>query len=357
MSGTMQYRVNRKWQNASQPGVMNFRMFWELMNFFEDHSGYSIVSYGTGATEEGFGTPAAWLAWNDPPPMGENAWFVVEATYSSATLNGDGSRQWQAKFQVANSVPYADTSGSDKGQDGVTGVVAVRLSPDGGWIGSATRDFVAVTSSGDLRWSYDAASDEDFNIHLAGDNETVVAVGQVVTNGFLTPNYAYQRAGYIGEIVRRNANHAKPEYLMAPYFADLTAAADYPVFKRDSDSTGMFHEASVIKNSFSLAADGTQVNQHMHGGLLRQGSYGSNFGRYCGTDPWSGEEVAFSPLLRQNFQEHQSLLGQLRFFSLINAFVAEGNLFTENILSSGYNTIAWSGLGFPWPGASTFPLF
>ena len=179
MSGTVQYRVNRKWQNFSQPGVMNFRMF------------------------------------------------------ASATLNGDGTRQWQVKFQVANSVPYADTSGSDKGLDGVTGVVSVRLSPDGGWVGSATRDFSAVVSSPDLRWSYDAASDEDFNLHLAGDNDTVVSVGQVVTNGFLVPNYAYQRAGYIGEIVRRNANHTKPEYLMAPYFADLTAAADYPVFKRD----------------------------------------------------------------------------------------------------------------------------
>jgi len=357
MSGTVQYRVNRKWQNSGQPGVVNFRMFWELLNFFDAHSAYSIISYGTGATEGGTGTPTAWLTWNDPPPMGENSWFVVRADLSSATLNGDGTRQWQVKFQVANSVAYADTSGSDKGLDGVTGVVAVRLSPDGGWVGGVTRDFVAVVDSGDLRWSSDAASDEDFNIHFAGDNETVVAVGQLATGVYASPNYGYQRLGYIGELTRRNANHPKPEYLIAPYFVDAGGAASYPVFGRGSNTNEMFSEASVIQNSFSLAADGSAVNQHMHGGLYRATSYISEFGRYCGTDPWSGEEVAFSPLVRQYWNEHQSLLGQLRFVSLINAFVAEGNLFTDNILSCGYNTTGRSGLGFPWPGATTFPLF
>ena len=358
MSGVMQYRVNRVWQNSSQPGVMNFRMFWELLTFFAEHTGYSIISYGTGPTEQGTSTPTAWLTWNDPPPMGENAWFVVRADNSSATLNGDGSRQWQAKFQVSNSSPYADTSGSDKGMDGNTGLVAVRLSPDGGWVGGATRDFSAVVSSADLVWCTDAASDEDFNLHLAGDNETIVAVGQVVTNGATTPNYAYQRLAYIGELARRNANHTKPEYLIAPKFYDAGQTPTEPIIGRTDNADHFFSEASVIQNSFSLAADGSEVNQHMHAGLYRAtGGYGSEFGRYAGTDPWSGEEIALAPLVRQNWQEHQSLLGQLRFFSLINAFVAEGNLFTDNILSCGYNTIGSAGVGFPWPGPTTFPLF
>lgn len=357
MGGTMQYRINRKWENATQPGVVNFRMFWELLNFFNDLTNFSIISYGEALVEQGTSTPTAWLTWNDPPPMGENAWFVVRANLSSATLNGDGTRQWQAKFQVANSVPYADASGSDKGEDGTTGIVTVRLSPDGGWVGGATRDFVAVTASQDLRWSFDAASDEDFNLHLAGDDDTVVAVGQLGTGVYAAPNYAWQRGGYIGQLARRNASHLKPEYLIAPYFADLSAAADYPVVGRGSDTTHIFHEASVIKNSFSLAADGSPVNQHMHAGLFRASSYHTWFGRYAITDPWSGEEVAFSPLVRQNWEEHQSLLGQLRMWTLISSLVAEGNLFADNILSCAYATITYSGVGFPWPGPTIFPLF
>lgn len=359
MSGTMLYRVNRKWENAGQPGDMNFRMFWELLTFFDDHPGYSIISYGEGAVEQGTSTPTAWLTWSDPPPMAENAWFVVTADNSSATLNGDGSRPWQAKFQVANSTTYADASGSDKGLDGTTGVVAVRFSPDGGWVGGATRDFVAVTDSPDLEWSFDASSDEDFNLHLAGDNETVAVVGQVGAGVFAAPNYALQRAGYLGEVARRNANHSKPEYLLAPNFRSTGGAADYPICGRYSNGSQQFSEASVILKSFSLAADGTEVLQHKHAGLFRDtASYDSFWQQNVDPEPWSGSYVSLGILLRQNYEEHNSLLGQLRFFGLLSNMIAEGNLTgSGSILSCGYNTTARAGVGFPWPGASTVPVF
>lgn len=359
MSGTLLHRVNRKWENASQPGVMNFRMFWELLNFFVDHPGYSIISYGVGGTEQGTSTPTAWLVWGSPPPMSENAWFVVNADNSSATLNGDGSRQWQAKFQVANSTPYADASGSDKGLDGTTGVVAVRLSPDGQWVGSATRDFLGVTSSPDLIWCTDAASDEDFNIHFCGDNETVIAVGQVVTGGYATPSYSYQRAAYIGETVRRNANHLKPEYLMAPNMRDATAAAAYPVCARFSNSTHQFSESSVIQNSFSLAADGSGVLQHKHAGMFRDTtSYDSFWGQSMDPEPWGGSYINMSVMFRQYYQEHNSILGQLRFFGLLSNMIAEGNLTGDGtVLSCGYSTTSRAGVGIPWPGSTVLPLF
>lgn len=359
MSGTMFYRVNRKWENASQPGDMNFRMLWELLNFFADNPGYSIISYGEAGVEQGAGTPTAWLTWADPPPMAENAWFVVNADHSSATLNGDGSRQWQAKFQVANSTTYADASGSNKGLDGTTGVVAVRFSPDGGWVGAATRDFVAVTASADLIWATDAASDEDFNIHFAGDNETIVAIGQLGTGVYLSPNYTYQRAAYLGELARRNANHTKPEYMMAPHFRDSGAASDYPICARYNNDSNQFSEASIIRNSFSLAADGSEVTRHMHAGMHRDTtSYDSVWGQGMDPEPWSGSYVNIGIPIRQNHQEHNSLLGQLRFFSLLSNMIAEGNL-TGNgtVLSCAQSTTSRAGVGFPWPGVTTFPLF
>jgi hypothetical protein len=359
MSGVMTYRLNRKWQNSAQPGDMHFRMFWELLNFFNDHAGYSIVSYGEGATEQGTSTPTAWLTWNDPPPMAENAWFVVNADNSSATLNGDQSRQWQVKFQVANSAAYADTSGSDKGLDGSTGVVAVRMSPDGGWVGGATRDFVAVTASGDLRWSSDSAADEDFNLHLAGDDDTIVVVGQVVTGGYTTPNYSYQRAGYLGQLARRNSNHVKPELLVAPYFIDAAAAAAYPICARYNSSTHQFSEASAIPNSFSLAADGTPVEQHMFAGMHRDTtSYDSFWQINSDPEPWGGTTVKIGIPVRQNFEEHNSLLGQLRFFASLSNAISEGNLTGDGTtLSCGYNTAVRAGVGFPWPGNTTVPVF
>jgi hypothetical protein len=355
----MTYRLNRKWQNSAQPGDMNFRMFWELLNFFNDHAGYSIISYGEAGVEQGTSTPTAWLTWNDPPPMAENAWFVVRADNSSASLNGDGSRKWQAKFQVANGSAYADASGSDKGEDGTTGVVTVRLSPDGGWVGGATRDFVAVTDSGDLRWSFDAASDEDFNLHLAGDDDTIVAVGHVATGSYASPTYNYQRAGYIGQLARRNANHAKPEYLIAPVFRDSTGAADYPVCARHNNSSYQFSEASVLSNSFSLAADGSQVLQHKHAGLFRDTiSYDAFWGQSFDPEPWGGSYIGFGCLVRQNYEDHNSLLGQLRFMVLLTNAIAEGNLTgAGSVLSCGYLTNTRAGVGFPWPGATTAPLF
>jgi hypothetical protein len=339
---------------------MNNGIFSELLFFLNDHPDMTFISYGEAGVEQGTSAPLAWLAWDQTgsPPWAENAWFVIRADKGSIDLTGDGSRQWQLKVQVSNLAAYADASGINYGENGNIGRVVCRFSPDGGWVGGGTRDFVAVTASGDMLFSEDTASDEDFNLHLAGDNETIVSYGQLKT-GLTTPDYRYGRAGYFGQIVRRSANHLKPEYAMVPRMIDATESAIRPICSRINSANYQFatnYSATQVRSTFSIAADDDPVEFHHHAGLFALGS--DEFQQDMDPDPWTGEIEQVGCMIRQREGIHQSLLGQLRHFSLISNAIVEGNLTGDGtVYSCGYSTGSYVGVGFPWPGSGTAPLF
>lgn len=352
MSGTIIFRENIVWLNATAPGYTHHRLFWELLKFFDDHPNVDIISWGTGGVEGGTTTPVAWLTWAAPVPWSNNSWFVVESQKASASLNGDGSRQWQARFQVANSAPFADCSGVAHGDEGTTGVLLVRFSPDGGWNG-ATRTFAGVTASENLRVSFDAAANKDLRMHITGDDDTVVVYCQLCSG----VDYRKGRLLHIGETVRRNSNLPKPEVAISGHFRANDENSLYPSCSRMSGSAGAFYSYSAIPSdqSFCLNADGTAC----HG--LAIGGHSNNvesFQKGTGTDRWTTEAEVLVPLVRQRQDPHNSIIGQLRLVWLLNNIVAEGSLTADgNIISVGYDPATNAGVGIPWPGAGTFPIF
>jgi hypothetical protein len=367
----MQYRLNKVWTDSVQTGFGIMKLFAEILAFFDDHPEFTIISYGTAKVETGVITPATWKAWADTDgagacPFADNSWFTVEAQKASADLGGGGSRQWQAKFQVTRTTGFDDCNVADtehgSGTEGELYVLMARFSPDGGWVGSGTLDFVAVTASdnmyvGDYDWSFGALN---HRIHLIGDDDTIIWVAQAAETAVSLPNYGYQKFGYLGETIRRNANHTKPELAIIATLNRTGAGHD---LKKGSNEavTAIFNDPrynGTTCPSFSIGADNTEVLQHMF--ASSQNTLGANADLLFngGPDPWTGDDEFLGIKARQNYEEHNSVLGQLRLIEAAGNHVSEGALFGDGTrLSVGEGTVTRGGLAVPWPGVTTSPIF
>lgn len=368
MSGDMQFRENRSWVNSTQDRKGIHRLFAEFLAYFANHQEFDIISYGTAKVETGTSVPASWLAWANTdgsgvPPMADNSWFVAQAQKASATLNGDGSRPWEAKFQFTDITGFDDCNVADVDYSGEGNVqrMYVRFSPDGGWVGSGTLDFVAVTASVNLQVAdfTRVTGQLDFQIHFIGDDDTIIWVAQAAQSVAGFPIYANQKLGYLGEIVRRYSNHLKPELAI---IADMRWTGGWALKKGSNEyNTAIFNNPRYNGSdvpSFSLGADGTEVTRHMcwcgannlaaDYDLLWNGS----------ADHWTGDAEFLAIKVRQNHEEHNSLLGQLRLIQAAANYVSEGNLWGDGTrLSCGAETSIRGGLAVPWPGPTTSPLF
>jgi hypothetical protein len=366
MSGTMQYRVNRSWFDATQVDVGFHRLWADFLAFFDAHPEFEIDSYGTGKVEAESGL-AAWVAWangdgSGAPPFGDNSWFVATAQKASATLNGDGSRQYQAKFQFTSATAFDDCNVADvehgSGTEGTTHIMFVRFSPDGGWVGPGTLDFVAVTASDNMIVADHALSDINYYLHIRGDDDTVVWEGQLEDKVTPLPSYIRQRGGMLGETVRRNANHDKPELAIV---APMTDGNGYDLKRGWNEAaTAIFNapqQGSTVP-TFSLAADDSEVTQHRF--LAGHDGMGANADLLFngGPDPWTGDDEFLGIDVRQDHQEHNSILGQLRLWQAAGNHVSEGSLYGDGTrLSVGRDTATRGGIASPWPGATTSPIF
>jgi hypothetical protein len=350
------------------------RLFAELLAFFDDHANFSIISYGTAKVETGTVTPAAWKAWAETDgsgavPFADNSWFVVQADKASATLNGDGSRQWQAKFQVTTTTGFDDCNVADvehgSGTEGDLWSLFVRFSPDGSWVGSGTLDFVAVTAS-DNMYAADFGGgsplgDYDFLLHVIGDDDTIIWVAQADDNPPVPalPNYDLQRFGYLGEMVRRSSAHAKPELAI---IAPILRSGGYRLRKGSNEAaSSVFSDprygGSAVP-SFSLGADGSPVLRHMTWAAANNVSANDDLLWNGAPDPWTGDAEFIGIMIRQNHEEHNSLLGQLRLIEAAGEYVTEGNLWGDGTrLAVGDDTATRGGLAVPWPGSTTLPIF
>jgi hypothetical protein len=75
-------------------------------------------------------------------------------------------------------------------------------------------------------------------------------------------------------------------------------------------------------------------------------------------DPWTGDAEFIGIMIRQNHEEHNSLLGQLRLIEAAGEYVTEGNLWGDGTrLAVGDDTATRGGLAVPWPGSTTLPIF
>lgn len=371
MSGTMQYRLNKSWFDSIQQSYGAMKLFAEILAFFDDHPEFDIISYGTAKVETGTTTPTTWKTWADTDgsgvcPFADNSWFVVEAQKASADLSGGGSRKWQAKFQVTRSTGYDDCNVADveygTGTEGETYSCYVRFSPDGGWVGSGTLDFVAVTASDNMRvGDYDYLTGRcNHLIHLMGDDDTVIWVAQGCRYNVVLPDYAFQKFGYLGEMSRRSSEHTKPELAIIaglhPY------GSDHDLKKGSNEkTTAIFNNPAydgTTVPSFSLAADGTEVTQHAFWCLANGLSTINDLLWNGAADPWSSEAEFLSIMVRQDHEEHNSILGQLRLIKSAGEYITEGNLWGDGLnLAVGADTATRGGLAVPWPGSSTLPIF
>ena len=74
--------------------------------------------------------------------------------------------------------------------------------------------------------------------------------------------------------------------------------------------------------------------------------------------PWASEAEFLGIVVRQEEDEHNSVLGQLRLIESAAEYVTEGNLWGDGTrLSCGAGTSTRGGLAVPWPGSGTSPLF
>jgi hypothetical protein len=261
MSGTNQFRPNKTWLNATQADVAPFRFFWELLNFVNDHTGLSFVAYGTSTTQTATGTPTAWLTWNTPPPMSDHAWFVFQADNASELLDGSGSYVWQAKVQVVNTsgVNFVDCSGVDYGLTTTDQIVAIRCSPHGGWDGPSTLDFDPVSTADASDNSIVFEEDGiDFNVHFAGDNDTISWFG---IGGSI--DYLRIRGCYLGMLTSADDETDDPFIMMVGEISTTArSSGNLASASKDSTTSHQFYtsltdaEVPNVWPGFTLLSDG-----------------------------------------------------------------------------------------------------
>lgn len=358
MSGDIRYRLNRLWLNSTQASVANFVFFWEMLKFFQAHSGFSFVAYGEATSQLGVTPPSSWLDWNltSSPPMNEQAWFIVQADNSSQYLDGSGSRQWQLKFQVANGVGFDDCSGHDYGWEGTSGLVACRLSPGGGWKPSAL-DFDDTTEPASNNMACHFQNFADFAVHVVGDDDTVWWYGRA---GSSYPHYT-ARGGYVGQLKQRDKNIIRPEfaYVGLVYGAGASPAHAAIIGKFESTSYAFANGAGQW-HSYSLDPDGLGKkdgtgNKHV---LM---TWNPNIISSLPNDRWTNEKTVLPIVVRENVStEAYSVIGEMRLIRCDNGADAQGSRTGDN---NGYYQMAENtyraskgGVLMPWDPLVT-PLF
>jgi hypothetical protein len=353
MSGYIQYRVNRSWVDSSQTGVACFRVFWELLNFINDYFGYEFIAYGNETSQLGTTPPDSWFEWDDPPNYIDNNWFVFEAKNASALLNDDGTRPWQCKVQVYNSssagAGFNEPSGTDYGYKGEYQLICFRFSPDGDW-SAGSKDFVP-SSGADFSQNYCIyrGSSVDFGIHFIGDNDTIWFIGDI---GSYIGTWSHTRGCYVGELVRRNSSHTKPELFMTGRIANnaIGTGLDAVIGRQSATNRAFGINQNTPWPSFSLAQDDlNEVTTHILGGLS------STFQKDLPLDPWSGNVELVSMMVRQEYSTiNFSILGDLRFLRTCSDDYSGGTVLPDGNwiqIAEGYGT--YGGIVMPWPNGVT----
>jgi hypothetical protein len=371
MSGDMQFLVNRVWSDVTKTGNAVARYFSQFLVFFNNHPEFDIISYGTGKSETGTTVPTSWVTWAESDgsgalPFGDNSWFVVQAQKASAALDGDGSRPWEAKFQYTSSTAFDDCNEADTeygaGTEGTTHKMYTRPSPDGGWVGEGTQDFVSV-DAGDNIETVDATTDtseNNFGLHIIGDDDTVIWVAQYLLAATPLPLYSRQRFGYLGETIRRGTGITKPE--LAIIGSAFSGTTGY-LLKKDYN----FPIANVFNSprqgtdvpSFSLTSIPTEVvTKHRFWAGFEDTGANEDMMFNTNPDPWTDETEHLGIIARQDSDRHNSVFGQLRLIEASAEYITEGNLIGDGTrLSVGYDTAVHGGLCVPWPGSGTSPVF
>ena len=372
MTGALQHRVNREWDNSILSGFSPFRFFWEWLHFIEDHSALDVVEVGTGTTSHGNEIPGEWLTWNGgvdpttlaPIPLDHNSWIVFRAPYADVLLNGGGTMPWEAKIQVAGATAYADPSGVDYGLNGRVHQVGLRSSAGGGWSGNPNWDFIpgSTEASQDMPiFGYPTTSQAavDYYLDIVGDNETIWWRGSA--GNFPTDSpYNRSRGGYLGLINRRN------EDIIWPFFAtagpinntNVSGGYDRSVFSRKTSTyyPGVFHYYSYssyawVWRSYSIGHDGTKITSHI------ADAWGLNAITRMSTFHYSGEAIYPYILLAQydNAVERSGIIGELRGYIITDTTIPISTVFGANsdLIQIGYDEATYGGAGMPWPSGVT----
>lgn len=213
MAGDFVHSVNNIFDKADQSNITAAVVFNEILSYIDSHGHMDFAGYGTGSSQTGTTPPSGWINWDyttDPPPFGDNSWFIVNATSASASMNGTGDQQWQMKIQTTLSSGFDDPSGNDYGYEGNTYTTCIRASSEGGW-SSSTLDF-APTSGSEASDNYRvyAGQNESVRIDVVGDNDTIFWRG----NAGDSVNHYYTRQCYIGMLTRRFSDVANPFFMM-----------------------------------------------------------------------------------------------------------------------------------------------
>jgi len=354
MSGDLQYRINRSWLDSTQTNVAHKHFFWDFLNFINDHTAMNIIAYGTAAVQQGSSAPTAWLTWDDPPPMSDNAWFVFEANLASEYLNSSGTMKWQCKIQVADESSFDDPSGNDYGKEGdANAIVCSRLSVDGGW-SSGTLDFEPVsTAEASDNHSIFRTKSLDYYSHFIGDNDTLWWTGRPSVGSF-----SQNRGGYLGMLNRRSVNILKPCISMVGTIsgsAEGSYGEDSHICKDTSNSHQFSYLTSNIQwPSYNLARDGITALDGT--GKLRIEPWNVEVLQNMGTHKWANESYVLGMLVAEYVvPDNCNVLGELRLIGACSIAHSEGTIFgtDSDYMQIAHSPGTYGGIAMQWPAGQS----
>jgi hypothetical protein len=357
MSGDYITKENIIWLNATQANVAPFRFFQKWVQYINSKPNFTVLGYGTGASQTGTTLPSSWLLWDGvtAPPFSDQDWFVFRADKASTLLNGNGNYQWEAKIQVANTngVALADCSGSPYGlTDDQT--VAIRCAPHGGWAGPGTLDFVPTDGS-DISNNYAMYYEDglDFYLHILGDDDTIRWAGIA---GPL--DYDFERGGSIGMVNPRDSETGDP-FVMIVGRVCVTAPSTGRLakFAKGPSTSDHFY----TQTSRSAPALGWPAFMLDKDGLTGKTAYkicqlGDDWARNCGKYRYTTPNKDLLWQMRIGIWEapdSYQIVGGLRYISAINGSRAEGVVFGANAdqiqLSNSTDAASHGGIAVKWP--------
>lgn len=362
MSGDFVHRVNITWTN---PWYITADIcWWEFMQFFYDHPGFSFVAYGEGKTQLGTEPPASWLAntirVSGSRPWGQNAWFVVQADNASNDLNGGGTNIWQAKFQQAYTVGFDDCNIADINYDweGTTSCVCVRASAFGGWDESLL-DF--APSGGEARsrnFNIYQGSNNVLGLDIIGDDDTIFWRGTAVVSGgsLASLGPARSRGGYIGMLLRKNAD-VNPFLFVAGRIYNETANTGYRSVNwcyDNNNSNYSFRSTYVVWDGMTMSYSWPSYSVGKNGNVVRTHRVETfpvtDISRMSRTS--LGEIINWGMRVAQWYPpDDYEIIGQLRFLGRIGNQYAHGVRYGDNLewLQFAYLGNTNTGVGMKWP--------
>ena len=373
MSGDIQYRVNRYFtrKKTTYNGICIDALFWEFMQFFADHPGFSFVGYGTGKSQLGEEPPSAWLDFDpyttDVVPWGGNSWFVVNADLAANELDGSGDQQWQAKFQVSGlGVAFDDCNVANVNYwwEGTANILCCRPSVRGGW-DETTLDFSPVGGEDpgyNFVLSYNDGYDV-FAIDIIGDNDTVFWRGACCASDIVSQGPPRSRGGYLGLVRRRFVEVDYPFIFAAGRMYDETANAGYRATNHCADVNNTYYawkrEYVIWKGAdqvgsggawpaHSLWIDGSRCYQH------QLDTWGKHYYNYFQRDV-DDDDINYAIKVAQYESPNRyAILGELRLVAKVGQQYDHGVRYGDSNewLQIAYGALNYSGIGMKWPAGT-----